>query len=179
MGPDFFRVNTEEERQPSDISMNKHLVIAVLVALLAFSAGSSRVPRQAEDDVVPAEVEVVPEEVAVVEEVVQEEIVQEELVQEEVAEVPAEVEEVPAEVDVVPAEVAVAGPKGPVTRVTDTIKQYYASTVDTANSYMESIQGLKLEEKAKNLYDGTVEAASTYTGIIYAQIYHRVYPAEQ
>merc|ERR1712112_99492 len=158
MGPDFFRVNTEEERQPSDISMNKHLVIAVLVALLAFSAGSSRVPRQAEDDVVPAEVEPVPE---------------------EVAEVPAEVEEVPAVVDVVPAEVAVAGPKGPVTRVTDTIKQYYASTVDTANSYMESIQGLKLEEKAKNLYDGTVKAASTYTGIIYDQIYHRVYPAEQ
>merc|ERR1719228_1578750 len=153
-----------------------HLVIAVLVALLAFSAGSSRVPRQAEDDVVPAEVEPVPEEVveevAVVEEVVEAEIVQAELVPEEVA-VPE------PEVEVKPAEVAVAGPPGPVTRVTDTIKQYYASTVDTANSYMESIQGLKLEEKAKNLYDGTVKAASTYTGIIYDQIYHRVYPAEQ
>jgi len=99
--------------------MNKLLVITVLVALLALSAESFRVPRQAEDE-----------------------------------------------------------PAGPVTQITDGIKHYYSQTVDTANSYIESIQGLQLEQKAKNLYDETVKAANTYYGIIYDQLYHVFYPQQ-
>jgi len=99
--------------------MNKLLVITVLVALLALSAESFRVPRQAEDEVT-----------------------------------------------------------GPVTQFTEGIKQYYGQAVDTANSYIENIQGLKLEEKAKNLYDETVKAANTYYGIVYDQLYHVFYPQQ-
>jgi len=101
--------------------MNKLLVITVLVALLALSAESFRVARQAEAEA--------------------------------------------------------AGP-GPVTQVTDGIKYYYSQTVDTANTYIESIKGLQLEEKAKNLYDETVKAVNTYYGVIYDQMYHVFYPQQ-
>merc|ERR1712212_608512 len=120
-GPDFLRHFWRGETTPSDISMNKLLVITVLVALLALSAESFRVARQADDQ-----------------------------------------PEAP----------------GPVTQITDGIKHYYGQTIDTANSYIESIQGLKLEEKAKNIYDETVKAANTYYGIIYDQLYHVFYPQQ-
>ncbi|XP_071388881.1 apolipoprotein C-II [Centroberyx affinis] len=97
--------------------MNKLLVITVLVALLALSAESFRVPRQAA----------------------------------------AEEEE------------------GTLTKITDTIKSYYDQSVNTASDYLESIKGMKLEEKAKNLYDETTKAVSTYAGIMQDQLYHIFY----
>merc|ERR1719369_504605 len=126
-GPDFLRQFWRGETTPSDINMNKLLVITVLVALLALSAESFRVARQAEDELV--------------------------------------------------AGPGPAGP-GPVTQLTDGIKQYYGQAVDTVNSYIESIQGLNIEQKAKNLYDETVKATTTYYGIVYDQVYHAVYGSQ-
>ncbi|KAM4601310.1 apolipoprotein C-II [Polymixia lowei] len=99
--------------------MNKLLVIAVLVVLLAFNAESFRVPRQT-----------------------------------------AEEEE------------------GTLTKITGTIKSYYDYSVDTASGYLEDIKGLKLEEKAMNLYDETTKAVGTYAGIIQDQIYYLFYPQQ-
>ncbi|XP_041844666.1 apolipoprotein C-II [Melanotaenia boesemani] len=92
--------------------MNKLLVITVLVALLALSAESFRVPRQAEEE------------------------------------------------------------QGTLTKITDAVKGYYDDAVDTVSGYVESIKGLKLEEKAKNLYTDTTTAVVTYAGIVQDQLYH-------
>ncbi|KAM9353517.1 apolipoprotein C-II [Symphorus nematophorus] len=95
--------------------MNKLLVITVLVALLALSGESFRVPRQVEEE------------------------------------------------------------QGTLTKITDTLRSYYDSTLDTASGYLESIKGLKLEEKAKNLYTESATAVSTYCGILQDQLYHIFY----
>ncbi|XP_017270781.1 apolipoprotein C-II [Kryptolebias marmoratus] len=92
--------------------MNKLLVVTVLVALLALSAESFRVPRQAEEE------------------------------------------------------------EGTLTKITDTVKSYYDSTVNIVSGYMESLKGLNLDEKAKNLYTETSTVMSTYAGIAQDQIYH-------
>lgn len=39
--------------------------------------------------------------------------------------------------------------KGTVAKITDTVKSYYDSAVNTASGYLESIKGMKLEEKAQ------------------------------
>lgn len=39
--------------------------------------------------------------------------------------------------------------QGTITKLTDTVKSYYAGAVNTASDYLEQIKGLKLEEKAK------------------------------
>ncbi|CAK6959081.1 apolipoprotein C-II [Scomber scombrus] len=95
--------------------MNKLLVITVLVALLALSAESFRVPRQAEEE------------------------------------------------------------QGTLSKITDTIKSYYSGAVNTASGYLDDIKGLKLEEKAVNLYTDTTTVVSTYAGIMQDQLYHIFY----
>ncbi|XP_013872746.1 apolipoprotein C-II [Austrofundulus limnaeus] len=92
--------------------MNKLLVVTVLVALLALTAESFRVPRQAEEE------------------------------------------------------------EGTLSKITDTVKSYYDSALNTVSGYVESIKGLNLEEKAKNLYTETSTVVSTYAGIAQDQIYH-------
>lgn len=39
--------------------------------------------------------------------------------------------------------------QGTLTKITDSLRSYYDKAVNTASEYMESIKGLKLEEKAK------------------------------
>ncbi|XP_069393231.1 apolipoprotein C-II [Paralichthys olivaceus] len=95
--------------------MMKLLVVAVLVALLALSAESFRVVRQAEEE------------------------------------------------------------QGTLTKITDKVKSLYQGTVDTASGYLDSIRGLKLEEKAKNLYKDTSLVLTTYSDIARDQIYHFFY----
>ncbi|KAK5921881.1 hypothetical protein CgunFtcFv8_019198 [Champsocephalus gunnari] len=169
--------------------MNKLLFITVLVALLAHNAESFRVSRQAEDTEVVVEEEVVLENVVpekvVEEEVVLEEVVPEEVVPEEVVEVVPEevVEVVPEEVvpeevvEVVPEEVVeeVVPEKGTMAKFTDSVTAYYSGAVNTASEYLEKIKGLKLEEKAKNLYTETTNVVTTYAGIMQDQIYHSMY----
>uniref|UniRef100_A0A669D087 Apolipoprotein C-II n=2 Tax=Oreochromis niloticus TaxID=8128 RepID=A0A669D087_ORENI len=94
-------------------TMNKLLVITVVVALFALSAESFRVPRQVDEE-----------------------------------------------------------EQGTITKITDTVKSYYAGAVNTASEYLEQIKGLKLEEKAKNLYTETSNIMSTYLGIAQDQLYH-------
>ncbi|XP_026173152.1 apolipoprotein C-II [Mastacembelus armatus] len=65
---------------------------------------------------------------------------------------------------------------GTLSKITDTVKSYYDTAVNTASEYLESIKGLKLEEKAKDLYTDTSSAVSTYFGIMQDQIYHIFYP---
>ncbi|KAI4811159.1 hypothetical protein KUCAC02_014077 [Chaenocephalus aceratus] len=175
--------------------MNKLLFITVLVALLAHNAESFRVSRQAEDPEVVVEEEVVLEKVVeeevVLEEVVPEEVVPEEVVPEEVVEVVTEevvpevvveevvpekvVEEVTEEVvpEVVPEKVVPE--KGTMAKFTDSVKAYYSGAVNTASEYLAKIKGLKLEEKAKNLYTETTNVVTTYAGIMQDQIYHSMY----
>ncbi|XP_034409844.1 apolipoprotein C-II [Cyclopterus lumpus] len=95
--------------------MTKLLVITVLVALLALSAESFRMPRQAAEE------------------------------------------------------------QGTLTKISDTIKSYYANAVNTASGYLDDIKGLKLEEKAVNLYTDTTTVIGTYAGIAQDQLYHIFY----
>ncbi|XP_007557348.1 apolipoprotein C-II [Poecilia formosa] len=62
--------------------------------------------------------------------------------------------------------------EGTLTKISDAVKSYYNSAVDTVNGYVDSIKGLKLEEKAKNLYTETSTVVSTYAGIFQDQLYH-------
>ncbi|XP_066539442.1 apolipoprotein C-II [Hoplias malabaricus] len=68
--------------------------------------------------------------------------------------------------------------KGTVATVMDTLKSYYDQSLTTANEYFDSIKDLKLEEKAKNIYDETSQAVRTYAGIFQDQLYHIIYPQE-
>ncbi|XP_034089347.1 apolipoprotein C-II [Gymnodraco acuticeps] len=65
--------------------------------------------------------------------------------------------------------------KGTLAKFTDTVKTYYSGVVNTANEYLENIKGMKLEEKAKNLYTETTNVVTTYAGIMQDQIYHGLY----
>ncbi|XP_065101763.1 apolipoprotein C-II [Paramisgurnus dabryanus] len=65
--------------------------------------------------------------------------------------------------------------KGTVATVIDTLKGYYDKSIDTASSYVDTIKSYKLEEKAKNLYEETVSAVTTYSGIFGDQVYHLFY----
>ncbi|XP_062393737.1 small ribosomal subunit protein bS16-like [Sardina pilchardus] len=161
--------------------MRKLLVCAVLIALLAIGAESSRVVRQAEEEGdVPAPVE---------EEAVAapaEEVDVPAPAEEEAAPAPAEEEPAPAEEEAAPAPVeeaphaeehsapAPAEEDGTATRVMNTLRSYYDQTLNTASGYLEDIKGLKLEEKAKNLYVDTSSAVKTYAGVMQDQLYHMI-----
>ncbi|KAM6968093.1 apolipoprotein C-II [Aplochiton taeniatus] len=64
---------------------------------------------------------------------------------------------------------------GTLARITDSVKSYYDHSVNTATGYLDNIRGLKLEEKAKNMYDDTTRAVTTYFGIMQDQVYHIFY----
>ncbi|KAK5891933.1 hypothetical protein CesoFtcFv8_012362 [Champsocephalus esox] len=65
--------------------------------------------------------------------------------------------------------------EGTMAKFTDSVKAYYSGAVNTASEYLEKIKGLKLEEKAKNLYTETTNVVTTYAGIMQDQIYHSMY----
>ncbi|XP_067456227.1 apolipoprotein C-II [Thunnus thynnus] len=65
--------------------------------------------------------------------------------------------------------------QGTLSKITDTVKSYYDEAINTASGYLDSIRGLKLEEKAKNLYTDTTTVVSTYAGIVQDQLYHIFY----
>merc|ERR1739838_848589 len=160
MGPANLRGSRSSGSEPNSTdTMNKLFVITVLVALLAVNTQGFRVARQAEEEVVA--------------EAPAEEIVSEAPVEEVVAEAPAE--EVVAEA---PAEEVVAEEAGTMTKMTNAVKYYYSGSVDTATSYLDSIRGLKLEEKAMNLYEDTSSAMATYAGIMKDQTYHLFWPSQ-
>ncbi|XP_062393736.1 skin secretory protein xP2-like [Sardina pilchardus] len=174
--------------------MRKLLVCAVLIALLAIGAESSRVVRQAEEEgdvpapveeeavaapaeevdvPAPAEEEAAPapaeEEPAPAEEEAAPALAEETPAQ---AEAPAPVEEAPhAEEHSAPAP---AEEEGTATRVMNTLRSYYDQTLNTASGYLEDIKGLKLEEKAKNLYVDTSSTVKTYAGVMQDQLYHMI-----
>merc|ERR1739838_1072968 len=106
-------------------------------------------------------------------EMVAEEFVAEALAEETVAEAPVEeiVAEAPAEeiVAEAPEEEVVAEAPGTMTKMTNAVKYYYASSVDTATGYLD---------KAKNLYEDTSRAMTTYAGIMKDQTYHLLWPSQ-
>ncbi|KAM6994291.1 apolipoprotein C-II [Tautogolabrus adspersus] len=68
--------------------------------------------------------------------------------------------------------------QGTITKITGTVKSYYDNAINTASGYLENIRGLKLEEKAKNLYSDTTTTVSTYAAIATDQIYYFFYPQQ-
>ncbi|KAM7383192.1 hypothetical protein PAMP_002864 [Pampus punctatissimus] len=68
--------------------------------------------------------------------------------------------------------------EGTFTKISDTVKSYYNSAINSARGYVENVKGLKLEEKASNLYRETSTALSTYAGIVQDQLYHIIYQTQ-
>ncbi|XP_068616513.1 apolipoprotein C-II [Brachionichthys hirsutus] len=62
--------------------------------------------------------------------------------------------------------------EGILTTVTNSVKSYYESAIDTITDYGDSIKSLKIEEKAQNFYEELTTVMSTYLGIMQDQIYH-------
>merc|ERR1712126_108298 len=108
---------SQETNRRLDNNMNKLVIAALAVTLLALSVESSRLPRQ-----VPAE------------------------------------------------------EKGTLAGITDYVSSYYDESINTLSSYIDSIRGLKLEEKVKNIYDETSKVVGTYAGIAQDQFYYLLYP---
>ncbi|XP_062321667.1 apolipoprotein C-II [Osmerus eperlanus] len=69
----------------------------------------------------------------------------------------------------------IAEEEGTLSKISTSVKSYYSHSIDTASGYLESLRGLKLEEKAKNLYEDTTRALKTYSGILQDQVYHIFY----
>ncbi|XP_062393738.1 skin secretory protein xP2-like [Sardina pilchardus] len=169
--------------------MRKLLVCAVLIALLTIGTESSRLPRQAEEE---GDVPAPAEEEAVAAPAEEEPVPAEEEpaapaedtphAEEQVAPAPAEEAPAPAEEDSIVEAVheeaapapAVPAPKGTVARVMNSLRSYYDTAINTASGYLEAIRGLKLEEKAKNLYVETTTAVRTYAGVMQDQLYHMI-----
>ncbi|KAI1886305.1 hypothetical protein AGOR_G00212630 [Albula goreensis] len=185
--PTTVHVSWNGETIPT-VSMNKLLVITLLIGLLSFGTQGFRVPRQAEGEEVaeaPAEGEVHHEEHAPAEE--HHEVAAEEHHEapaEEHHEAPAEEHhEAPAEEHheehpEVPEHHGPEAPEeaaGPLTKVTDAVRAAWSTSVDTATGWIESVKGWNLEEKAKTLYDDTTNAVTTYSGILQDQMYHFFY----
>uniref|UniRef100_A0A3B5AV89 Apolipoprotein C-II n=1 Tax=Stegastes partitus TaxID=144197 RepID=A0A3B5AV89_9TELE len=61
---------------------------------------------------------------------------------------------------------------GSLERVTGAIKSYYDTAVNTVSDGIENIKGLKLEERASNLYTDFTTVVGTYFGIAKDQIVH-------
>ncbi|KPP59429.1 apolipoprotein C-II-like [Scleropages formosus] len=64
---------------------------------------------------------------------------------------------------------------GPLSTVTNTLWSFVEKSVDTANGWLESLKNLKLDEKAKNMFDETTKAVSTYSSIMQDQVYFLLY----
>ncbi|XP_042564965.1 apolipoprotein C-II [Clupea harengus] len=62
--------------------------------------------------------------------------------------------------------------EGTMTLVMDSLKGYYDTTITTASGYLDNLKGMRLEEKAKNLFEETTTAVKTYGGILQDQLYH-------
>ncbi|XP_049587808.1 apolipoprotein C-II [Syngnathus scovelli] len=62
--------------------------------------------------------------------------------------------------------------QGTLTMFSNTIKSYYSDAVNTISDYVETIKGLKVEEKVRNLYAETTTILSTYNSIVQDQLYH-------
>ncbi|XP_041758582.1 apolipoprotein C-II [Coregonus clupeaformis] len=78
-------------------------------------------------------------------------------------------EEPVADVDEADAE------QGTLEKLTSAFKSYYETSISTATSWLDSIKGLKLEEKAKNAFADTTVVVATYSGILQDQVYHILY----
>ncbi|XP_061531610.1 apolipoprotein C-II [Phycodurus eques] len=65
--------------------------------------------------------------------------------------------------------------QGLLTTFTNGIKSYYSDVVNTVHDYVDTVKGLKIEEKIKNLYTETSTIVSTYSGIFHDQLYHVFY----
>ncbi|XP_041708327.1 apolipoprotein C-II [Coregonus clupeaformis] len=65
--------------------------------------------------------------------------------------------------------------QGTLEKLTSAVKSYYETSISTATSWLDSIKGMKLEEKAKNAFIDTTVAVSTYSGILHDQVYHILY----
>ncbi|XP_040022332.2 apolipoprotein C-II [Gasterosteus aculeatus] len=74
-----------------------------------------------------------------------------------------------------PRQAEVEEDEGALSKITGTFMSYYDSAVNTASGYLDTIKGLKLEEKAKNIYSDTSTVVSTYAGIAHDQLYHIFY----
>ncbi|KAF4088487.1 hypothetical protein AMELA_G00083590 [Ameiurus melas] len=120
--PDLLNIITHFllRRDNPVISMNKLVIVTVLIVVLAFGVESFRVPRDTEEEEEP----------------------------------------------------------GPVTLLIGKLRNYYDYSLNVAGSYVETIKDLKLDEKAKNLYDETTGAVRTYAGIVQDQLYHMIYSSE-
>ncbi|KAL4657708.1 apolipoprotein C-II-like [Arapaima gigas] len=59
--------------------------------------------------------------------------------------------------------------------VTNTLWSVWEKSIDTANSWMENLKSLKLDEKAKNMFHETTKAMTTYSGIVHDQMYYLLY----
>ncbi|XP_071251205.1 apolipoprotein C-II-like [Salvelinus alpinus] len=74
------------------------------------------------------------------------------------------------------ADVAEAdGEQGTLEKLTSAAKSYYETSISTASSWLDSIDGVKLKEKAKNALSDTTVAVITYAGILQDQVYHILY----
>ncbi|XP_021447287.2 apolipoprotein C-II-like [Oncorhynchus mykiss] len=74
------------------------------------------------------------------------------------------------------ADVAEAdGAQGTLENLTSAVESYYETSISTASSWLDSIKGLKLEEKAKNAFVDTSMVVRTYSGILQDQVYHILY----
>uniref|UniRef100_A0A3Q3W4D8 Apolipoprotein C-II n=1 Tax=Mola mola TaxID=94237 RepID=A0A3Q3W4D8_MOLML len=62
--------------------------------------------------------------------------------------------------------------QGTLIKITNNIRSLYDQALTTASEYLDSIKGLKIEEKAKTLYSDTTTVLKTYVGILNDQIYH-------
>nr|ACV40373.1 apolipoprotein C-II [Rachycentron canadum] len=65
--------------------------------------------------------------------------------------------------------------QGTVTRITDKVRTFYDSTVNTASEYLENVKGMKLEEKARSLLADPATIFTTYSNILQDQMYHLFY----
>uniref|UniRef100_A0A4W5M8D3 Apolipoprotein C-II n=1 Tax=Hucho hucho TaxID=62062 RepID=A0A4W5M8D3_9TELE len=65
--------------------------------------------------------------------------------------------------------------QGTLEKLTSAVKSYYETSISTATSWLDSIKGLKLEEKTKNAFVDTSMAVSTYSSILHDQVYHILY----
>ena len=65
--------------------------------------------------------------------------------------------------------------QGTLSKMSNAFRSYYDNAVNTASGYLDSVKGLKLEEKAMNVYEETTKVLSTYTGIVHDQLYHIFY----
>ncbi|XP_015191898.1 apolipoprotein C-II [Lepisosteus oculatus] len=60
----------------------------------------------------------------------------------------------------------------PLKTVSDTLWSYYDHTMKTASGWVDQAKSWKLDDKARNAYEETSKAVTTYAGILKDQVYH-------